>query len=122
MSNQCCGHDCKTMIVIKQAANELANLDIPTGRVRSNKGRANYAQTNMATETIGKYQLHLFAYELSGSGWEPYIKIDKFDDTKQDFICVLDKHRVTEAPVDSYDTAIEAARRAGNQLILDKKV
>ncbi|MDQ9170357.1 hypothetical protein Q8A64_08015 [Oxalobacteraceae bacterium R-40] len=77
----------------------------------------------MATETIGKYQLHLIAYEMPGSGsWEPYLKIDKFDDTKQDFVCVLDKHRVTETPVESYDAAIEAARRAGNQLILEKKI
>lgn len=76
----------------------------------------------MATETIGKYQLHLLAYEISGGGWEPYLKIDKFDEARQDFVCVLDKHRVTENPVDSYDAAIEAARRAGNQLILDKKI
>jgi hypothetical protein len=77
----------------------------------------------MATETIGKYQLHLIAYEMPGSGsWEPYLKIDKFDDAKQDFVCVLDKHRVTETPVESYDAAIEAARRAGNQLILEKKI
>jgi hypothetical protein len=77
----------------------------------------------MATETIGKYQLHLIAYEMPGSGsWEPYLKIDKFDDAKQDFVCVLDKHRVTDTPVESYDAAIEAARRAGNQIILDKKI
>jgi hypothetical protein len=77
----------------------------------------------MATETLGNYQLHLIAYEMSGSGkWEPYLKIDKFDEAKQDFICVLDKHRVTETPLESYDAAIEAARRAGNQLIREKKI
>jgi hypothetical protein len=77
----------------------------------------------MATETLGNYQLHLIAYEISGSGtWEPYLKIDKFDEAKQDFICVLDKHRVTENPLASYDDAIEAARRAGNQLIREKKI
>ena len=77
----------------------------------------------MATETVGKYQLHLIAYEMSGKGtWEPYLKIDKFDEARQDFVCVLDKHRVSENPVESYDAAIEAARRAGNQLILEKKV
>ncbi len=77
----------------------------------------------MATETIGKYQLHLIAYEMPGSGkWEPYLKIDKFDDARQDFVCVLDKHRVTETPLESYEAAIEAARRAGNQLILEKKI
>ena len=76
----------------------------------------------MATETIGKFQLHLFAHELSGKGWEPYLKIDKFDDAQQDFVCVFDKHRVTETPMESYEAAIEAARRAGNQLILDKRI
>lgn len=77
----------------------------------------------MATETIGKYQLHLFAYEMPGSGtWEPYLKIDKFDEAKQDFVCVLDKYRVTETPLESYESAIEAARRMGNQLVLEKKV
>jgi hypothetical protein len=77
----------------------------------------------MATETLGNYQLHLIAYEMSGSGkWEPYIKIDKFDEARQDFVCVLEKHRVTEFPLESYDAAIEAARRAGNQLINEKKI
>lgn len=77
----------------------------------------------MATETIGSYQLHLIAYEMPGTGsWEPYLTIDKFDEAKQDFVCVLGKHRVTEAPLESYDAAIEAARKAGNRLILEKKI
>lgn len=77
----------------------------------------------MATETIGKYQLHLFALEMPESGkWEPYLKIDKFDDAMQDFVCVLDKHRVTDEALDSYESAIDAARRAGNRLVLEKKV
>lgn len=77
----------------------------------------------MATETIGQYQLHLIAYELSGSGrWEPYLRVDKFDQAEGDFVCVLDKHRVTDTPLASYNEAIEAARRAGNQLILEKKI
>jgi hypothetical protein len=77
----------------------------------------------MATETLGNYQLHLIAYEMSGSGmWEPYLKIDKFDEATQDFVCVLDKLRVTDTPLESYEAAIEAARRTGNQLIHDKKI
>jgi hypothetical protein len=77
----------------------------------------------MATETLGKYQLHLFALEMPGSSkWEPYLKIDKFDDAKQDFVCVLDKYRVTDEVFETYESAIEAARKAGNQLVLGKQV
>jgi hypothetical protein len=72
----------------------------------------------MATETIGKYQLHLIAYELPGSGqWEPYLTIDKFDDEIQDFKCVVEKYRVSDDSFGSYAEAIEEARRVGNALI-----
>ena len=48
----------------------------------------------MATETIGKYQLHLIAYEMPGSGsWEPYLKIDKFDEAKQDMVRFISRER-----------------------------
>jgi hypothetical protein len=72
----------------------------------------------MATETIGKYQLHLIAYELPGSGgWEPYLSIDRFDDDAQDFTCLVEKYRVSDEPFASYSEAIEEARRVGNTLI-----
>lgn len=75
----------------------------------------------MATETIGDYQLHLTAYELSSGHWEPYLKIDKFDMERQDFICVLEKYRVTNNPLNNYESAIEAARQAGNAFIQERK-
>jgi hypothetical protein len=78
---------------------------------------------SMAIETIGKYQLHLFAYELPGTGqWDPFLKIDKFDDDAQDFRCVLDKHRASDKPLATYEEAIEQAKRVGNMLILEGKV
>lgn len=72
----------------------------------------------MQIETIGPYQLHLIVHELAGSGgWEPYLSIFKFDDDQQDFVCVLEKRRISEKGFDTYEEAIEAARRAGNALI-----
>lgn len=72
----------------------------------------------MQIETIGKYQLHLIAHEISGSGrWDPFITILKFDDDRQDFKCVLEKRRATDHEFTDYDAAIEAARRAGTALI-----
>lgn len=72
----------------------------------------------MATETIGKYQLHLLAYELpGGKGWEPFLTIDLFKDNIQDFVCVLEKYRVSHQLYPSYEAAIEAARRAGNDYV-----
>ncbi len=77
----------------------------------------------MAIETIGKYQLHLFAYELPESGkWDPFIKIDKFDDEAQDFKCVMENRRVSDQAYASYDDAIEQARRTGTALIEEGKV
>jgi hypothetical protein len=72
----------------------------------------------MQTETIGPYQLHLIAHELSGSGkWDPFVSIFRFDEPANDFKCVLEKHRAAEQPLPSYEAAIEAARRFGNALI-----
>lgn len=72
----------------------------------------------MQIETIGKYQLHLIAHELAGSGlWEPYVAVFRFDDTRQDFVCVVEKRRVSGEGFAGYEEAIEAARRAGNELI-----
>lgn len=72
----------------------------------------------MQIETIGKYQLHLLAHELSASGeWDPYVSIYKFDDELQDFACVLEKRHASEKAFSNYEEAIEAARCAGNALI-----
>ncbi|MGH8807731.1 MAG: hypothetical protein ACREX0_07630 [Noviherbaspirillum sp.] len=72
----------------------------------------------MQIETIGHYQIHLIAYELSDSGrWDPFVRIFKFDDATQDFKCVLDKQHAAGEPLASYDEAIDAARRAGTKLV-----
>lgn len=72
----------------------------------------------MQIETIGKYQIQLIAHELGSSGeWEPFLSILKFDDKKQDFVCVVDKRRASDHRFTDYEDAIEAARRAGNELI-----
>jgi hypothetical protein len=79
-------------------------------------------KNQMAIETIGKYQAHLFAYELPESGrWEPFLKIDRFDDQAQDFKCVVDNRRAGGETFESYDAAIEEARRVANKLILEQK-
>ena len=73
----------------------------------------------MAIETVGKYQLHLVAHQLSENGqWAPYLMIDQFDDASDGFRCVLDRHRVAGDRVfATYEEAIEAARQAGNALL-----
>lgn len=72
----------------------------------------------MQIETIGKYQLHLIALEMSdGNHWDPFIAIFKFDDDTQDFKCVLEKRRAADRVCPSYEEAIDAARRAGTELI-----
>ena len=77
----------------------------------------------MAIETIGKYQLHLFAYQLPETGrWDPYLKIDKFDDELQDFKCLVENQSVSDKPLATYEEAIEQARRVGNMMILEGKV
>lgn len=72
----------------------------------------------MQIETVGQYQLHFIAHELPGGGtWDPFVSIFKFDEVADDFRCVLEKHHVEGAPYDSYEAAIEAARRAGNHFL-----
>jgi hypothetical protein len=85
--------------------------------------RVEMRRASMATETIGKYQLHFFAYELPGSGqWDPYLRIDKFDDDAQDFKCLIENRRASDKPLATYEEAIEQARRTGNMLIREGKV
>lgn len=77
----------------------------------------------MAIETIGKYQLHLYALEVVGtSKWDPYLRIDKFDDDAQDFKCLVENRLVSDTPFATHDEAIEHARRTGNRLIKEGKV
>jgi hypothetical protein len=72
----------------------------------------------MAYETIGNYQLRLFAYELPEPGkWDPFVTIMQFDPDSQDFKCLVEKHHASDTPLTSYDAAIDAARRVGNALI-----
>ena len=72
----------------------------------------------MQIETIGNYQMHLIALELSGSkGWDPYVAIFKFDNEAHDFQCVLEKHHASDHAFPSYESAIEQARRVGNAFI-----
>ena len=72
----------------------------------------------MQIETIGPYQLHLFAYELpEPGGWDPFLSILRFDDIIQDFRCVLSRHHASTTPAATYDEAIDQARRVGNALI-----
>ncbi len=71
----------------------------------------------MATETIGKYQLHLIALEASQNGWDPYVSILKFDENAQDFICLLEKYPAANEALATYEEAIEQARQIGNALI-----
>lgn len=72
----------------------------------------------MAIETIGKYQLHLTAYELPGTGrWDPFVTIERFDDARGDFVCVVERHHAAGGPLASHDAAIEAAREEGTRLI-----
>lgn len=71
----------------------------------------------MQIETVGHFQLHLIAIELSGNKWDPFVSIFKFDEDAQDFKCVHEKQRAAEEPLDSYEEAIDAARRTGNALL-----
>lgn len=74
----------------------------------------------MSIETVGKYQLHLLAYEIPGAAkWESFVTINRFDDAAQDFVCVTEKHPVSSQAYASYDEAIEAARRFGNAAIAE---
>lgn len=73
----------------------------------------------MQIETVGNYQIHLIAHELSGepSRWDPFVTVFKFDEGMQDFKCVLEKRHASNYPFDSYEGAIEAARRMGTAFI-----
>lgn len=72
----------------------------------------------MAIETIGKYQVHLLAYEVPGTRkWDAFLSIYRFDDAVEDFVCLVEKEPVAESPWNSYDDAIEAARRRANVTI-----
>jgi hypothetical protein len=76
----------------------------------------------MQIETVGKYQLHLFAYELPVSGlWDPFVTILEFDDEVKDFKCILERHHASEAAFATYEEAIDAARRTGTALIEARK-
>jgi hypothetical protein len=70
-------------------------------------------------ETIGAYQVHLIARTISSSGpWAPYVAIDKFDESIDDFRCVLDKHRVSgERVFATEEEAIAEARRHAMELL-----
>lgn len=93
------------------------------GRCAAVRMLLNVEETVMAIETIGNYQLHLIAYELSPSGlWDPFVTILKFDEQAQDFKCVIEKHHASEKAFASYDEAIDQARRAGTALIEAGKV
>lgn len=70
----------------------------------------------MQIETIGKYRLQLIAHEMQGPVWDPFVTVLRFDDDAQDFVCELEKHHV-DAVCESYEAAIEAARRAGTDYI-----
>lgn len=71
----------------------------------------------MQIETVGHFQLHLIAHELPGNKWDPFVSIFKFDEEAQDFKCMHEKQRAAEQLQDSYEEAIDAARRAGNALL-----
>lgn len=72
----------------------------------------------MQVETIGKYQLHLIARELPGTGgWDPFVDIFQFDDEIGDFKCVVEKYHAADKGLASYEEAIDCARRAGNTFI-----
>lgn len=71
----------------------------------------------MQIETVGHYQLHLIAHELPDNKWDPFVAVFKFDEKERDFKCVYEKQRAAAEPLDSYEEAIEVARRAGNAMV-----
>jgi hypothetical protein len=77
----------------------------------------------MAVETWGKYQLDLFPFELEGVGrWAAYLGVHKFDEETQDFVCVMERQRVSDAEFQTEAEAIEEARRAADVLIKSGKL
>lgn len=73
-------------------------------------------------ETIGKYQLHLYALQSSDRGtWIPYLTVHRFNDATENFDCILEKLRVSDNNVFASEAqAIEEARRAGNAWIAEQ--
>jgi|GEM_PF-2584311 len=78
----------------------------------------------MAVETLGKYQLELVPFELSGTGrWVAYLSVRKFDDRLQDFVGIVKEQRISgEHGYASAAEAVEQARQAGNALIMAGKI
>lgn len=75
----------------------------------------------MQIETVDSYQIHMIAHEVHGAGgWDPYMTIMQFDEQLGDFRCVLEKQKVSDHALASYEEAIEAARQAGNAFIAGK--
>ena len=73
-------------------------------------------------ETVGNYQLHLYALQSSGrETWIPYLTVHRFNDATANFDCILEKQRVSDNNVfESEAQAIEEARRAGNAWIAEQ--
>jgi hypothetical protein len=73
----------------------------------------------MLIETIGKYQVHLIARSISSAGpWVPYVVIERFDERLNDFICVMEKHRIGDGRVfETENDAFEEARRYAASLL-----
>jgi len=72
----------------------------------------------MTVEHFGKYQLEFIPLELAGiRRWAAYLAIHKFDEDKQDFVCILEKHRVSDSEFSTEEEATNEARKAGNALI-----
>lgn len=68
-------------------------------------------------EHLGPYTLHLLAWQLADGRWDPFITVDKFDESAGDFLCVAEKQRVSAEGFATYEEAIEAARLAGNRMV-----
>lgn len=76
----------------------------------------------MAIETVGKYQIHLLAYEVPGTPkWDAFLTMNRFDDARQEFVCVVEKEPVAAHSWDSYEEAIEAARQFANAMIRERE-
>lgn len=73
-------------------------------------------------ETVGNYQLHLYALQSSSQGtWTPYLTVHRFNDATGNFDCILEKRRVSDNNVFANEAqAIEEARRAGNTWIAEQ--
>lgn len=74
----------------------------------------------MQIETIGNFQIHMIAHEPVDACWDAFVTVVRFDEQAQDFVCVLERHKV-EGAYASSDEAIEAARQAGNAFIQSRQ-